>query len=180
MSKNNINDLQLPDYMAQHMNILSVGLNPSLPSVQFGYYFANPRNRFWKAFIQAKIIDGDIKLDANVHKLLLEKYLIGFTDVVKRASRMGHELRTADFKQDAPCLRDKIEFYQPKIVWFHGKIAFTKFMLYGYGIKDSWQWGLQDFDCINAKVYVTPNPSPANAAYSLNDLISWYQVIAKL
>lgn len=170
----------LPDYIDYQLNILSVGLNPSIPSAKLGYYFANPRNRFWKAFKQANIINEELLVDASVHRLLLEKYSIGFTDVVKRASRMGHELRAEDFKRDAPQLREKLEQYQPRIIWFHGKIAVSKFMQYGYGIKKTWQWGQNDMDDIEAKVYVTPNPSPANAAYSLEDLTHWYQSIRNL
>ena len=176
----NTNVLTLPDYIDDQLKILSVGLNPSIPSINLGYYFANPRNRFWKAFEQARIIDEELIIDSSVHKFLMEKYSIGFTDVVKRPSRMGHELRAEDFKRDAPNLRNKIEHFQPKIVWFHGKVAISKFMQYGYGVKEIWQWGINDIDSIKAKVYVTPNPSPANAAYSLDDLTCWYQSIRNL
>ena len=155
-------------------------MNPSIPSVKLGYYFANPRNRFWKAFKRAKIVDIDFNLDERVHRKLLEEYAIGFTDVVKRASRMGHELRAIDFKRDAPNLREKIEHYQPEIIWFHGKITISKFMQYGFSEKQTWKWGLNEIDLINAKVYVTPNPSPANAAYSLEQLVAWYCPIKNL
>ena len=111
---------------------------------------------------------------------MLQKHSIGFTDVVKRASSMGHELRAKDFKRDAPKLREKIELYQPGLIWIHGKVAMNKLMQYGYGMKQSWQWGLNDIESIEAKVYLTPNPSPANAAYSLEDLVKWYQPLRNL
>lgn len=182
MSKNRINnhDMLLPDYIDSQLDILSIGLNPSIPSVNLGYYFANPRNRFWKAFKHSNLVDRDLCVDASVHQVLLEKYLIGFTDVVKRASRMGHELRAEDYKRDAPLLREKVEYYQPKVLWVHGKIAITKYMQYAYGEKKTWKWGLNEIDSMDAKVYVTPNPSPANAAYSLDDLIKWYQPLRNL
>ena len=180
MNELNTNKMCLPDYIDYQLNILSVGLNPSIPSVKLGYYFANPRNRFWKAFMQSNMIDAELKLDASIHNKLLKEYSIGFTDVVKRASRMGHELRAQDFKRDAPLLREKIEHYQPTLIWLHGKVAMSKFMQYGYGLKRSWQWGVNEIDVIEAKVYLTPNPSPANAAYSLEELIRWYQVLRNL
>ncbi|MCG8324164.1 MAG: hypothetical protein MI673_01500, partial [Thiotrichales bacterium] len=46
----------LPDYLREELKIISVGLNPSIPSVQAGYYFANPRNRFWKALNQSRLV----------------------------------------------------------------------------------------------------------------------------
>ena len=168
-------DIFLPDYLDHGLRILSVGLNPSIPSAKLGFYFANPRNRFWKAFNQANIIDVHVEPKKNIHTQLLEQYGIGFTDVAKRVSAMGHELRAADFKQDAPMLRDKIDCYAPAIVWFHGKVAMGKFMRYAYGDKRDWQWGFNRVDAISAKVFVSPNPSPANAAYSLEILIDYYK-----
>ena len=180
MTQPNHTDMSLPDYIDHGLNILSVGLNPSIPSAKLGYYFANPRNRFWSAFKQAELIDTDIVIDDQVHSKLLTQYKIGFTDVVKRASRMGNQLRATDYKRDAPLLREKLDCYQPRIVWMHGKIAMSKFMQYGYDIKHEWCWGLNQVDQINAQVYVTPNPSPANAAYSLEDLIRWYRPIRNI
>ena len=176
----NTSNMLLPDYINDQVDILSIGLNPSVPSAERGFYFANPRNRFWKAFEMAKIIDDELIIDSSVHTILLHQHAIGFTDVVKRVSRMGHELRAADFKRDAPLLREKIEKYQPRLLWFHGKIAIAKFMQYGYGIKQTWRWGVNQISVINAIVYVTPNPSPANAAYSLEDIITSYREIKYL
>ncbi|MGH8771853.1 MAG: hypothetical protein ACREV2_11845 [Burkholderiales bacterium] len=39
-------------------------------------------------------------------------------------------------------------------------------------------WGLQDFRISDTICFVTPNPSPANAAYSLDVLISHYDRLA--
>ena len=169
------NKATLPDYIDYGLRILSVGLNPSIPSAQLGFYFANPRNRFWKAFNQARIVDIEVTPAKSIHKQLLENNGIGFTDVAKRASSMGHELRAADFKADAPKLREKIECYTPDLVWFHGKVAMKKFMHYSYGINNDWQWGFNKIDNIDSKVFVSPNPSPANATYSLDVLVDYYR-----
>ena len=106
---------------------------------------------------------------------MLDNHAIGFTDVAKRVSAMGHELRAVDFKTDAPKLREKIERYAPELVWFHGKVAMNKFMFYSYGIKKNWQWGFNLVDAMESKIFVTPNPSPANAAYSLDMLVDYYK-----
>ncbi|MDW3094408.1 MAG: mismatch-specific DNA-glycosylase [Gammaproteobacteria bacterium] len=175
MSDVNNNKTCLPDYIDYGLKILSVGLNPSIPSAKLGFYFANPRNRFWKAFNKAEIIDTEIIPTRDIHTLLLKQYAIGFTDVAKRVSAMGHELRASDFKSDAPVLREKIQCYAPDLVWFHGKIAMNKFMYYAYGVKNNWKWGFNDVDIINSKVFISPNPSPANAAYSLDTLVDFYK-----
>ena len=166
--------ITLPDYIDYHLKVLSVGLNPSIPSVVQGYYFANPRNRFWRAFNQSNILEHSITPDSNVHDLLLNQFGIGFTDVVKRPSKMANQLKSEDYRQDAPLLREKIEVYTPELVWFHGKLAINNFMNYAYGVKNNWQWGLNKVPQIKSKVFVSPNPSPANAAYSLQSLIEYY------
>ena len=179
MTESNNNDISLPDYIDYKLRILSVGLNPSNISVERGFYFANPRNRFWRAFNQSNIVGSVVEPGANVHQMLLDEHNIGFTDVAKRPSRMGHELRASDFKRDAPLLRDKIETYQPKLVWFHGKVAVSKFMQYAYNNKSVWGWGFNDMPDLETQIYVSPNPSPANAAFSLEVLIDSYKMLGR-
>ena len=180
MPNRNIDRSTLPDYMASNLSCLSVGLNPSIPSIEKGFYFANPRNRFWAAFNQALVIGETVIPGPEVHLTLLKKYRLGFTDVVKRPSKMGNELRASDFKRDAPLLRDKIEKFQPHLLWFHGKVAIKRFLKFGYGITVDPEWGGNQIVQIEAPVFVTPNPSPANAAYSLDDLVFYYRKLTEL
>ena len=170
----------LKDYIALDLNILSIGLNPSTISVDRGYYFANPRNRFWKAFIAANIVPETIKPSKDVHDKLLEQYKIGFTDVVKRHSSMGKDLVAGDYKRWVPELQSSILYHKPKICWFHGKVAMRKFLQYSGRKNKQVEWGLQTYLLGNSAVFVTPNPSPANAAFSLEDIIEWYQALSAL
>ncbi len=48
----------LPDYLRENLSIISIGLNPSPISVAAGFYFANPRNRFWKALNGSRFVDA--------------------------------------------------------------------------------------------------------------------------
>lgn len=170
----------MPDFIDYNLRCLSVGLNPSIISAEKGFYFANPRNRFWRAFNQAELVGKEIQPSKTVHKVLLREYSLGFTDVVKRASRMGHELRAADFKCDAPVLRTKVEQYSPELLWFHGKVAIGKFLQYAYDLKCSVNWGLNELSQVGPPIFVTPNPSPANAAYSLATLVEYYRELAAI
>ena len=170
----------MPDYIDYDLRCLSVGLNPSILSAQLGFYFANPRNRFWRAFNQAELAGKEIEPNNAVHTVLLREHSMGFTDVVKRPSRMGHELRAADFKRDAPKLRAKVEQYNPELLWFHGKVAIGKFLRYAYDLKCSVNWGLNELPQLGRAVFVTPNPSPANAAYSLPTLVEHYRELASI
>lgn len=169
----------LPDYVDSDLRILSVGLNPSVISVQAGFYFANPRNRFWKAFDDSGLAESQGEPSQSRHRILLEQDRIGFTDVVKRPSRQGHELRADDFRRDAPRLLQLVEKVRPAWVWFHGMQAYRHFLKYALGLSSKKiRWGMQPRTLAGARVYVTPNPSPANAAYSLTDLRRWYRRLA--
>lgn len=170
----------LPDYVDSGLRVLSVGLNPSVPSVRAGFYFANPRNRFWKAFGESGLAESQGEPSRLRHRILLEQDRIGFTDVVKRPSRQGHELRAEDFRRDAPRLLQLIEKTQPTWAWFHGKQAYRHFLKYALDASPKEiRWGMQPRVIGGARVYVTPNPSPANAAYSLSDLQRWYRRLAR-
>ena len=170
----------LPDYVDSGLRVLSVGLNPSIVSVRAGFYFANPRNRFWRAFGDSGLAESQGEPSQSRHRTLLEQDRIGFTDVVKRPSRQGHELRANDFRRDAPRLLQLIETARPAWVWFHGMQAYRNFLKYALDSSPrNLRWGKQPRPTGGAQVYVTPNPSPANAAYSLSDLRRWYRRLAR-
>ena len=170
----------LPDYVGSGLRVLSVGLNPSVVSVRAGFYFANPRNRFWRAFDESGLAESHGEPSQSRHRTLLEQDRIGFTDVVKRPSRQGHELRADDFRRDAPRLLQLIEKIQPAWVWFHGMQAYRHFLKHALDSSPrNIRWGKQPRGIGGAQVYVTPNPSPANAAYSLADLRRRYRRLAR-
>lgn len=171
----------LPDYLRPGLDIVSVGLNPSIKSVRAGFYFATPQNRFWKALNASGLAAEELTPGAAAMQRLFEVYRIGFTDVVKRPSRGMADLRARDFRKWAPVLDAKLTAAAPRIVWFHGKVAYGRFVQYARGRAGRIPWGLQPAafagDC---SCFVTPNPSPANARFSLQDLIDWYRELAAL
>jgi len=112
-------------------------------------------------------------------EILLQQCAIGFTDVVKRPTAGGHELRAADFREWAPQLKRKLLDYAPRIAWFHGKQAYAGYLRHGEGILQAIDWGEQSLRLGDSRVFVTPNPSPANAVFSLDDLVAWYVRLAE-
>ncbi len=162
----------LPDHLREGLDLLFVGLNPSQYSAEVGHYFANPRNRFWPAFNLSGLVNR--KVGAEDDATLLEDG-IGFTDVAKRPTPMGSGLRAGDFRQWAPVLKEKVLKFAPRLVCFHGLMAYKAYLQHGEGVKESPQLGLQERSIGVSKVFVVPNPSPANAKYSLNDLADWYR-----
>jgi len=165
----------LPDYLRPGLTLVSIGLNPSLPSVRAGFYFANPRNRFWRALNASGLLAGPVEPGVAAMRVLLDEHAIGFTDVVKRPTSGGHALRAADYREWAPRLQYKLEQCAPRIAWFHGKQAWSGYLRYTGAGRELPDWGEQPYRIGSARVFVTPNPSPANAVYSLADLTAWYR-----
>jgi double-stranded uracil-DNA glycosylase len=164
----------LPDYLQSDLLFISVGLNPSPKSVAAGFYFANPRNRFWKALNGSRLVDVNMEAGAASMDILFNKYKVGFTDLVKRPTSMGNELRAADYKEWAPVLKDKLLEYAPVIAWFHGQGTYKYYLKYAEGLDKKVSLGIQKQTIGKTHVFVTPNPSPANARFSLDDLIGYY------
>ena len=163
----------LPDYLRPGLDIVLVGLNPSVASAEAGRYFASPRNRFWRALECAGIFAAPPS--ACRDRALLAQG-IGLTDVVKRPTRGASDLRAADYRRWAPLLRAKLQRCRPLIVCFHGAVAYRAYLRYGEGERVSaLELGLQARRVGQSRVYLVPNPSPANATYSLAELAGWYR-----
>ena len=163
----------LPDYLCPGLDIVLIGLNPSAYSARAGRYFANPRNRFWPAISAAQLAGRPVGLEDDAGLLEIG---IGFTDLVKRPTPQASGLSAADYRRDAPLLREKLLSHEPAIACFHGLTAYRAYLRYAEGISKpgAISLGRQDFTIGNSRVFVLPNPSPANARYSLADLTGWY------
>ncbi|CAN0379938.1 unnamed protein product [Phaeothamnion confervicola] len=89
-------------------------------------------------------------------------------------------LKAADYDRDAPLLLAKIRRRRPAVLWFHGKVAAREFLTRVTEQGDERPWGEQVQPVEGARVYISPNPSPANASYSVADLIASYDGLAAL
>ena len=168
----------LPDYLQPNLDIVLVGINPSLRSVEVGHYFASPRNRFWRAINRSGLLTTPLDYITDYK---LPEQSIGLTDIVKRPTRGAADLRAADYRKWAPALRSKLERFEPLIVCFHGAVAYRNYLRHADGISaSSSELGLQPRLIGRSRVFVIPNPSPANAAYSLDTLIYWYEALRDL
>ena len=170
----------LPDFIDEPLLILSIGINPSLHAVRAGYPFAFSRNRFWPALNASRLIDRELAPGLKAMRVLSRRYGIGFTDIVKKPTRGLKDLKAADFAQWTPVLLEKIERFAPRILWFHGKVAAQEFLKRSLAPKHDLTWGLQTFKVCQSPCFVSPNPSPANAAYSLEKIVASYDALATL
>jgi TDG/mug DNA glycosylase family protein len=171
---------RLPDRLGPGLEIVSIGINPSLYTVEHGFNFARPGNRSWAAFNAAGIVP--VRLDPGIAavRALFLQHRIGFTDLVPRPTARADELTQADYRAGAKALKRKLLRHRPLIAWFHGVSAFQKYLEYAEGVRHSVTPGLQSETIGKTRVFVTPNPSGANPAANPRLLFPWYLELKRL
>ncbi|HZR67894.1 MAG TPA: mismatch-specific DNA-glycosylase [Burkholderiales bacterium] len=170
----------LPDRLAPGLDVVSIGINPSVYTAIHGFNFARPGNRFWPTFNAAGLVPEPLVPGRSAVMKLLREYKIGFTDLVKRATDRADELSDADYRKGAAILKRKLERYRPKIAWFQGTSAYQKYLEFAEGVKRKIAPGLQPERIGDTVVFVTPNPSGANPAANPKLLLPWYRELARL
>jgi TDG/mug DNA glycosylase family protein len=161
-----------------------VGINPSSYSVAAGHYFARKQNRFWPALsrsrlsLPVRVALGRDQLGPE-DDLVLPEHGIGLTDVVKIPSSNASTLRPADYAEWAPRLIERLASVEPRVVCFQGAMAYGAFRRYGLGRPNApVVLGPQEGALAGARIYVVPNPSPANAHFTPADQAAWYDRLA--
>jgi TDG/mug DNA glycosylase family protein len=107
----------LPDILAQGLDVVFVGINPSIYSVEQGHYFARPGNRFWTELSESGLVPERLGPRDDGR---LPSFGLGLTDVVKRPTVRADELSEADCLAARPVLREKLLWAAPRIVCFVG------------------------------------------------------------
>jgi double-stranded uracil-DNA glycosylase len=174
----------LPDYLAPGLDLVLIGINPGTYSVAKGHYFARKNSRFWPAF-SASRLSAPMREGLGVtalgpdHDRDLPRFGIGLTDVVKRPTANASGLTALDFEAGVPELLAKLEKYAPRVACFHGATGYRPFL-------ENWKkrrvkvvsLGTQEALVGRTRLFVVPNPSPANAHFTPKDLKRWYDRLA--
>jgi TDG/mug DNA glycosylase family protein len=175
----------LPDYLREGLDLLFVGINPGTYSVERGRYFARRTNRFWPAF-SASRLSLRVRRGLGVSVLMPEhdaglmEFGIGFTDVVKVPSANAAGLDPAAFAEWAPRLLERLRRYAPRVACFHGVTAYRAFARHALRVPDAGaNLGAQRERVGETRVFVVPNPSPANAHFTVVDQRRWYDRLAR-
>jgi TDG/mug DNA glycosylase family protein len=153
----------VPDVIAKGLDVLFVGINPSLYSAAIGHHFGRPGNRFWRALHGAGFTDH-VLLPKEDRDLL--RFGLGITNIVAAATARADQLSPADLRAGARRLEDVARRFAPSMVAVLGVTAYrTAFE------RPSAAVGPQTDRMAAAGVWVLPNPSGLNAGYQLPALI---------
>ena len=168
MSSNLQPDLiTLPDVISTSLNAVFCGINPGMRSAIVGLHFANRSNRFWRVLHLAGFTSR--QLEPEESHLLLD-YGCGITSAVDRPTVSAADLSRADYIAARPAFERKIAKYRPRYVAFLGKPAVSVFL----NQRDI-SWGLQPATLGGSAVWVLPNPSGLNRAFTIGMLTDAYR-----
>jgi double-stranded uracil-DNA glycosylase len=173
----------LPDLLSAGLDVVFVGINPSIYSAERGQYFARPGNRFWPCISRSVLTErarGALAVETlgPQHGSALLHYGIGFTDVVKRATAKASDVAPAEFAAGVAVLLKKIERFRPRIACFHGVTGYRYVHAALAGKTVAIVLGLQELRLGATRVFLVPNPSGANAHFTRDDQTRWYDALA--
>jgi TDG/mug DNA glycosylase family protein len=156
----------LSEILAPGLSVVFCGLNPALTAARDGHNFSNPNNRFWRVLHLAGFTPRLLR--AEEERELLE-YGCGVTSAVSRPTKSASELKRSDYVGAAPALANKIRTFAPVNLAFLGKAAYAAISL-----RANIEWGRQPEEFAGAAVWLLPNPSGLNRAFSLTRLTECY------
>jgi len=174
----------LQDLLRPDLDLVFVGINPSIYSVQRGHYFARSTSRFWPAFSRSRLsasiraaLGRDILGFEDDIRLL--DFGIGFTDVVKTPSSNAATLKPSDYALWAPRLLERLDACGASMVCFHGVTGYRAFARYALDSpKEPTPLGLQERTLGGVRIFLAPNPSPANAHFRVDDQTRFYDELS--
>ena len=157
----------LPDIIAERLAVVFCGINPGLTAAAAGHHFAGRSNRFWRVMHLAGFTPEEIRPE-NDRTIL--RYGYGLTAVVDRPTARADQLSAQEFIAAATHFEKKIARNAPRFVGFLGKAAYS--VLSG---QREIAWGPQPVAFGGAAVWVLPNPSGRNRAFTLDQLVNAYR-----
>jgi TDG/mug DNA glycosylase family protein len=172
MSSNlQLHSMGLPDLISTSLNVVFCGINPGMRSAAIGLHFANRNNRFWRVLHLAGFTSR--QLEPEEGRLLLD-YGYGIASAVARPTVSATDLSRADYIAARLAFERKIARYRPRYLAFLGKPACSVFLN-----QRNLLWGLQSTTLGGSAVWVLPNPSGLNRAFTIGMLTDAYRELFK-
>lgn len=162
-------DRSLPDLLAPGLLAVFCGINPGLRAAACGHHFAGHGNRFWRTLHLAGFTDRELPPEQCAELL---SYRFGLTTVVSRATAGASELSRLEYVDAALPLAQKLERHRPACIAFLGKAAYAAMTQQRHV-----RWGEQRQRIGPSRVWLLPNPSGRNRAFSLGDLVEAYRAL---
>jgi TDG/mug DNA glycosylase family protein len=155
----------VPDVLAPGLRVVFCGINPGRVSAAVRAHFANPRNDFWRLLHAARFTP---RLLEPAEQFELLAHGVGVTNAAYRTTPGSGDLRREDFEGSATRLERLAHELRPRWIGFVGKEAYRG----AFGERPD--LGLQERRLGEARLFVLPSTSPANAAVPWWDRLRWF------
>ena len=166
-SRPSADPIALPDVISTSLNVMFCGINPGMKSAAVGLHFANRSNRFWRVLHLSGFTS--MQLEPEQARILLD-FGYGITSAVPRPTTSAADLRRADFIAARPAFVRKVVKHKPRYLAVLGRPACAVFL----NLSNP-SWGLQPTTLGGSAVWVLPNPSGLNRAFTIGMLTSAYR-----
>ena len=157
----------LTDIISTSLNVVFCGINPGMRSAATGLHFATRSNRFWRVLHLSGFTTRQLRPE---EARLLLGYGCGIISAVARPTVSAADLSRADYIAARPAVERKIAKYRPRYLAFLGKAAYSVFLN-----QRDFLWGLQPNTFGGSAVWVLPNPSGLNCAFTIGMLTEAYR-----
>jgi double-stranded uracil-DNA glycosylase len=155
------------------VRVLFVGINPGVRSSLTGHHFAGYSNRFWKLLCDARLVPEPITFADDDR---LPEWGYGITNVVPRATPGMDSLRPEEFTAGRARVLRKVRRYTPAVVALVGITVFRAMFPKHRGAVSL---GLQRERLNGGVVFVLPNPSGRNAAFSYSEMLAAFRALRR-
>ena len=151
----------IPPVFDERSRILILGSFPSVKSRETGFFYGHPQNRFWK--VLAEVFNDPVPVSIEEKRSFLLKNHIAVWDVIHSCDIEGSS--DSSIRNVEPNdLRKILKRAKIKAIYVNGRTAEKYYLKY---IEPD----------LGIKAVCLPSTSPANAAWSLNNLVeAWCSV----
>lgn len=173
LTEEEVQQYTLPDYLEMNLDLVFVGINPSLMAAHRGRYYAGPGNHFYKLLYESGLTSRCLNYEED-YKLL--QYGIGLTNIVTRATKSSADLKRTEIKEGSKIIEEKLKLYKPKIAVFNGKCIYEVFA----NKMGNFNFGLQLERINETAIWVTPSSSARCANFPrMTDKLHFFTALKK-
>ena len=164
----------LPDLLRPGLDLVFIGINPSLSAAYSGHYYDGPGNHFWQILHLAGFTPNRM---SPLDDIKMMNFNIGFTNVVARTTRGIADLTKQEIQEGAEILRGKLIKYKPKIAIFNGKAIYEV-----YSGSKNFRFGKQPHKIPGTETSMWVMPSSSARCAQLpkaEDKVPYYEALKK-
>ena len=147
----------------EHSRILILGSFPSVKSREIQFYYGHPQNRFWK--LMAQLLDVPVPQSIDEKKTMLLTHGLALWDVIASCDIKGSS--DSSIRNVVP----------NDLAYIIGRSRITR--IYANGAKSKQLYDKYLAKQLGIEAVQLPSTSPANAAYSVERLLEYWQKIIK-